>query len=190
VAIAQVRDTVPAGEVDGCQAIAVTCHRCVRQTPKNRRNLGGTCEPERAIGYRLELRRLSQRRDYGQIFKIRVPNNTAKYNRYVITDPTRFQDHRHRPVGHPSRLRKGTTDPACFGGQARLRKRTTPACFGGQARVHKRTTPAGFCAQARFRSLRRQPAEKNRHGGHEMQSLEAAPRLFRPDYAPIRARIL
>jgi hypothetical protein len=31
-----------------------------------------------------------------------VWNTAAKYNRYVITDPTRFQDHRHRPLGHPS----------------------------------------------------------------------------------------
>src|SRR5262245_47238999 len=39
----------------------------------------------------------------------------AKYNRYVITDPPRFQDHRHRPLGHPSRLRKRTSSCACFG---------------------------------------------------------------------------
>jgi hypothetical protein len=32
-------------------------------------------------------------------------NTAAKYNRYVITDPTRFQDHRHRRLGHPSALK-------------------------------------------------------------------------------------
>src|SRR5262245_64152565 len=36
------------------------------------------------------------------ILKVWGGNIAAKYNRYVITDPTRFQDHRHRPLGHPS----------------------------------------------------------------------------------------
>src|SRR5262245_16553859 len=36
------------------------------------------------------------------ILKVWRWNIAAKYNRYVITDPTRFQDHRHRPLGHPS----------------------------------------------------------------------------------------
>src|SRR6478672_5124785 len=54
------------------------------------------------------------------------------------------------------------------------------------------TRPSLPPSQAYNTSLlrRRQPAEKNRHGGHEMQSLEASPRLFRPEYAPICARIL
>jgi hypothetical protein len=37
------------------------------------------------------------------------PNNPEEYNRSVITDPPRFQDHRHRPLGHLSCLRKRTS---------------------------------------------------------------------------------
>jgi hypothetical protein len=34
-------------------------------------------------------------------------NTAEKHDRYVITDPTRFQDHRHRPLGHPSVVKSG-----------------------------------------------------------------------------------
>jgi ribosomal protein L34E len=55
-----------------------------------------------AIGYQLELEKASRCGNCGQILKIWTRNKPAKYNRYVITNPTRFQDHRHRPLGHPS----------------------------------------------------------------------------------------
>jgi hypothetical protein len=51
----------------------------------------------------------------------------------------------------------------------------TRACFGGQARLRRTTPPT---------------CRKNRHGHHEMQWLEEGSRLFRPESAPIRARIL
>jgi hypothetical protein len=44
-----------------------------------------------AIGYQLELGSASERGNYGQILKMAGPNNPAKYNRYVITDPPVFK---------------------------------------------------------------------------------------------------
>jgi hypothetical protein len=45
-----------------------------------------------------------------------------------------FQDHRHRPLGHPSRLRKRTSQGLLRRGRLRLRKRTTPHLFRRQPR--------------------------------------------------------
>jgi hypothetical protein len=36
-----------------------------------------------------------------------------KHNRYAITDTTRFQDHRHRPLGHPSAMKSGLNSRDC-----------------------------------------------------------------------------
>jgi hypothetical protein len=43
-----------------------------------------------------------RRGDYRQILQTLAPTNAAEYDRFVIIDPPRFQDHRHRPLGHPS----------------------------------------------------------------------------------------
>jgi ribosomal protein L34E len=70
-------------------------------------NRGG----EVAIGYQLELEKASRCGNCGQILKIWARNKPAKYNRYVITDPTSFQDHRHRPLGHPSAVKNPARIP-------------------------------------------------------------------------------
>jgi hypothetical protein len=70
--------------------VTVKCHRGVRQARKTGR-VSQRREGDCAIGYRLELRRASERQDCGQIFEMFGPSNAARYNRYVITDPTLFK---------------------------------------------------------------------------------------------------
>src|SRR5436190_4704323 len=86
-----------------------------------------------------------------------------------------------------SRPPPSTTRPSLPPSQAYNTSLLRWACPCSQAYNAPRLASVGKPA---FGRLRRQPAEKNRHRDHEMQSLEAAPRLFRPETAPIRARIL
>jgi hypothetical protein len=81
----------------------VTCRSSVSRAGKIGR-IFKKFESVQAIGYQVLFERSSERGEYGLILKMLSRSTATKYNRYVITDPTRFQDHRHRPLGHPSAL--------------------------------------------------------------------------------------
>ena len=59
-------------------------------------------EADDAIGYRVCLEDPSDQANSGRILPIVRSINPTKYNRLGLTDRARFQDHRHRPLGHPS----------------------------------------------------------------------------------------
>ena len=63
---------------------------------------GQTFRASAAIGYQGVVRKRLDRANSGQILRILDSIRWAKYNRLGITDAGGFQDHRHRPLGHPS----------------------------------------------------------------------------------------
>ena len=81
-----------------CVTACVTNGTTRDDTGHNRTNFAA----QSRIGYQGAVRKRLDRANFGQILQISSVIRWAKYNRLGITDAGGFQDHRHRPLGHPS----------------------------------------------------------------------------------------
>jgi hypothetical protein len=85
----------------GVRESLICVTECVTHMVKHLR-IGQFLGARTTIGYRVGLSNASDRAHSGQFSRICGRNSPAKYNRHGITDSGVFQDHRHRPLGHPS----------------------------------------------------------------------------------------